>query len=403
MKRIALLWSAMVIALTVGCSSLADPLRGTMTQTAEDSREIESARAGAETWLQLQRFDDGDSDPSLAILSYPDGPPQLDERTYLYDQALAILWFTWRGDHETARQLTRTLLALQLENGAWGFSFQAREGGFYDADYLRTGAVAWAGWALRYYARQTGDDHVLDAARRARGFIAGTRIDGADAPLRGLYAAGVGYGDPESGERTLGVPVEFVATEHQLDAHMFFRAFDNGPADRLEERILEVLWLDDEGRFAMGATPRQLDRRRALDAAGGWGALWLLSIHRPELAKASLDYTLEHFPADGASVSGGFVPYLDEVDGYQLDDPLIFVEGSLGVGLAALRLGSPEITARTLTMAARLADAGHSGIPYANQSRADFHALPAAASTLWFLMVEREFTTGEQAPVFLPF
>ena len=77
---------------------------------------------------------------------------------------------------------------------------------------------------------------------------------------------------------------------------------------------------------------------RALDAAGGWGALWLEARGDLPRARRSLSYTVNAFVAKQASLSG-YRPYLDPVDGpaTPLDTDLIFVEGSLGVALAAHR------------------------------------------------------------------
>lgn len=400
MRRVLLIVVAAGV-VSAGCSSGPDERQQSAEPRPDSPGPFETARAEAEDWLQLESFE-LEGGTALAVRSFPDGPDHLVDRTFLYDQALALLWFSWTGDDQTARRLARTLVDRQLEDGSWGFSFETGADGFYDDGYIRTGAVAWAGWALAYHADRTGDEEAREAARSARSFLETTRIERDDSRVHLLYGAGRGYHDPKTGERTLGEPVDFVATEHQLDAHMMLEALDGEAGDELRHRILEVLWVPDQNRFAMGASHDDVDYRRALDAAGGWGALWLLSVDRSDLARASLDYTLDEFPAHSADLDGGFTPYLDPADGLDPDDELIFVEGSLGVALAALRLDDEPTTRQILEMAVQLADRSGPGIPYANLSAGHFEAVPAAASTIWFLMVAREYATGQSAPVFVP-
>lgn len=402
---VALAVLIVLVCAISGCQTGGESLQEATIQCGDapvsEDQTIEQARAEAEAWLQFEKFEDPGGEPALAVLSFP-GDDHLNQRTYLYDQALAILWFSSVGDDRKARRLARTLVALQKHDGSWGFSFDAGEKGFYDHGYVRTGSVAWAGWALAYHAARADDDDAQKAAERAASYAESRQLGDDHGEIAELYAAGAGYHDPNTGERTLGERVDFVATEHQFDVHMLLRALDPGAADALEERLLQTVWLRQEGRFAMGGDGHRRDERRALDVSGGWGALWLLSVDRRQLAETSLEFTLDRFPADDSSPSGGFVPYLDEVEGYRPEDELIFVEGSLGVALAALRLDRPDTTRRILKMAARLGNARGPGIPYANRSDGDFTDTPAAASTLWFLMVHRELTTGEAAPVFLP-
>ncbi|HXU83218.1 MAG TPA: hypothetical protein VN914_17610, partial [Polyangia bacterium] len=92
----------------------------------------ETVRREAEAWLAFVEFHPGasyDSGPSppkrrlqpvdggkhLALLSYPDAPAgdPTARRSYVYDDALALLWLTATGDEPRARALAHTLVALQ--------------------------------------------------------------------------------------------------------------------------------------------------------------------------------------------------------------------------------------------------------------------------------------------------
>ncbi len=398
----------MVLAVTgLGCATTVGSLHDDPGDNGEKpdqdialKQQLDELAAEAEAWIQLVALDIPDNQDSLAVVSFPDAKQPLSLRTYLYDQALALLWFSFSGDESSARALAQTLVHLQQGDGSWSFSFQPQNGVVDDEEYVRTGAVAWAGWALAYHAATMDNEEAKQAAARARSFVKDNRVDAPDSTIDGLYTAGRGYHDPEIGERTPNVPVQFVSTEHQFDVHMLLRAFDDTEATALEQRVMEMLWMNDQNRFAMGTDARRLDQTRALDAAGSWGALWLLSIDRPQTAHRSLQYTLESFPADDAEITGGFMPYLDEVDGMKPNHELIFVEGSLGVALAALRLDNPPVAHQVLEMVIQLTDGTDGGVPYANLTTGDFTEDAAAAPTLWFLMLHREMTTGQQAPLF---
>ena len=340
----------------------------------------------------------------LAVVSYADAAPDspLRGRSFVYDDALALLWFTATGARETAEEIAATLVALQNPDGTWGFSFSVRDG-FYNAGYVRTGTVAWAAHALAVYAGRWGDTGARAAAERAgQALLRGRRRD---VPVgAGLIEGGRGRWSVD--ERTFYPEFRLPSaiTEHQLDAHMALRSLAVPEAAPMTDSILSTLWLDREGRFAVAADNAGPDPARALDAAGGWGALWLLAQGDAARATRSLNFTLSAFPATTAPPLTGFRPYLDPVEGPRsaLQPDLIFVEGSLGVALAAHRLNRPEMASTALQTAVELACLLGPGVPYANREAIGFPPVAAAAPTLWFLMVEREMRTGEQAPLFSP-
>ena len=62
-----------------------------------------------------------DGGPHLALLSYP-GVPRSDPtsaRSFVYDDALALLWLTTTGAEEKARALAHTLVAIQNGDGTY--------------------------------------------------------------------------------------------------------------------------------------------------------------------------------------------------------------------------------------------------------------------------------------------
>lgn len=354
---------------------------------------VSELRLAAEAWLPVVAMPETEGQ---AVATTP-------TRAYSYDQALLLLWATWTEQHSLANGLARTLSALQRPDGSWDFWFDleaplsAHEG----SGYVRNGATAWAVHALAYHAASLR--RTSEAAERGADFLVAARADG-------LVQAGSGVwrsdGSGLDTERQLAVAV----TEHQLDAWMALTSVGRtGLADELRESVIGQLWLEPDGYLAVARGAAGVERERALDAAGGWGALWLAAAGHEDLARRSLGYVLDHFTVPQRVGVWGQRPYLDRVDDWPgpQADPVIFTEGSLGVGMAALRLGRPEVADRALTMARQLACPGPrapltAGVPGANRNVGAFSTTPSVASTVWFLLLERERRIGQPAPVFQP-
>ncbi|MBI5611215.1 MAG: hypothetical protein HY902_20245, partial [Deltaproteobacteria bacterium] len=158
---------------------------------------------------------------SKAVLSYPDperfagadaGFALLSRRTFVYDQALAMVWAVQHGDRPLARALGQTLAALQNPDGSWGFSFAAHGDGYYNANYVRAGAAAWCAYGLALYLQGGADDALQATLDRSLAWLVG-QVD----PTTKLVRAGHGrwhdgdHFDPDW-------PADFAATEHQIDA-----------------------------------------------------------------------------------------------------------------------------------------------------------------------------------------
>ncbi|MFU8805920.1 MAG: hypothetical protein ACNA8W_19055, partial [Bradymonadaceae bacterium] len=100
-------FSAVALSLTIaGCTHT--PWGRAMYATCPgdeiSSEELfAAARDDARRWLRLVPFEPSSHDGALAILSYPGGPEEISGRTYVYDQALALLWFTWIGEPSRAQ------------------------------------------------------------------------------------------------------------------------------------------------------------------------------------------------------------------------------------------------------------------------------------------------------------
>lgn len=362
---------------------------------------LERTRTSVADGLESAAVDvEGDHgvDRGLAVRSYPEHEGALRHNSYLYDNALALLWYEWAGESDRARRIAAHLLSRQRADGSWRSVFVLRENDE-TSGRVYSGAVAWAGYALAYIGHRRDWSAARSAARRSADFLWERRQTGEAGPaLGGLIAAG--YRFDQEGRRA----DRFAATEHQFDAHALLAQIAPERADELERRILKELWIEEEGRFGMGLRVDGPDPRRALDASGAWGAMWLQSVGRDRQARRSLDFALDSFASTETELQG-FRPYLDRTGDYLPDQhpEHIFVEGSMSVGLAALRLGRDPVAERSLRLGARLQCMTENGLPYSNLETAQFSTEPAAAPSIWFLFLEREWRSGRPAPVFRTF
>lgn len=339
-----------------------------------------------------------------AVRSYSIPPghplePYLGDRSFVYDDALALIALSLDGRRDEARAVGNTLVALLTADASLGFSFSVASPSFYNVRYVRAGTVAWAGYALALHDALTGERRFTPAARRVADRLLATRVESPTDPRRGLIPGGRGAWRDHYRRFDAEHVASYCATEHQVDAYFLLDALAatdptgryRVAADELAARVVEALWMPAEGRFAVAVTARGAVPDRALDAAGAWGALFLLA--RGDLARAgqALDYTLRTFAMerDGRR---GFAPYAGAIDDYPGVDlsRTLFAEGTAGVALALLRSGRVAEAAELSESLRSLQRDGGGGVVYATPAAEDFPDLPAAAPTAWLLFLERE-------------
>ena len=337
-------------------------------------------------------------DPNaLAVVSYPypdrfagadAGFGQIAKRSFVYDDALAMLWLTARGDLVKAQRIALSLQALQRPDGCWGFSFTTQGDGFYNAGYVRAGTVAWATYALVRYQAASSDTTFANTIERALLWLQGqTDTTGLVRGGRGRWRNGDTF-EPD-------YVADFAAMEHQIDIWFLWQAvLRNDPAlaekmrlasaaGRLSAAIDRDLWIDGEHRYGQGMHLGALDDISALDAAGTWAALFDIARDKHDRAQNALHY-VERTHAVQVAGWPGLRPYVPG------DPETWFVEGALGRVLALHRLGERELAEQAFAPVVALACAGDVPLVYAPRWDTDFPLSPAAAPTLWFLMVGRE-------------
>jgi hypothetical protein len=325
--------------------------------------------------------------------------PYLADRSFVYDDALAMIALSLAGRRDDARAIGDTLAALLTPDAALGFSFSLASPTAYNVRYVRAGAVAWAGYAMALHDALAHERRFTPVARRIADRLLASRISTPGDPRAGLVPAGRGAWRDHYRRFDAQHVAAYCATEHQIDAYFLLDALaETDPtgryraaADELAARLVDALWLPAEGRFAVAVTERGVVTDRALDAAGAWGALFLLARGDRARAERSLGYTLRTFARRGSGLPG-YAPYAGEVPDYPGQDlsRTLFAEGTAGVALALLRVGRDREADALAGSLRALQREGDGGVLYATPGAEDFPELAAAAPTAWLLFLEAE-------------
>ena len=240
-------------------------------------------------------------------------------RSWTYDNAVAAAAFLAQGQTSRAKSVLDALNRLVAADGSIGFSYQVNSLE-YDSR-IRTGTVAWVGYVLALYQRQTGDTLFQATSERIASYLKTLQL--ASGSLKG------------------GPDVSWASTEHNIDAYFFFRELyrvtGNGSylttAGQIKNSLLTNHWIGGRNpHFLQGIG----DSTPALDA-NSWGAIFLWATGRSTQANQALKYVESSFK-NSQKISGSTT----RINGYAPDAArkTIWIEGTLGVAMAYQRYGN---------------------------------------------------------------
>ena len=410
---------------------------------AEESinfKRLVSKQVSAIQWL-LQQVVPNETVPLPApyrrklILSYrvpPGHPvyPYLSGRSYIYDDALAVIAFTMTEHYQQAESILLALNRLSTKEGALWFGYNTHNSWPSPKDHegalQRTGATAWVGYSIVYYLQKRMEENenfllddplapkLLTFAETIAKFLIPKQILAKSDLRYGLITGGIGtYNLKLSSDSKIitdeydSNPVEWVSSEHNIDAYFFLRdlaritkkAIYNKSSTLIRTGLIKI-WDPNSGQFFRGIKKSQgIDRYLPLDTAS-WGAFFLKAIAEPHKANLSLAAT-DHFYATSGNTLKGYAPYYKETvyedarvnSHYYPETPgmtwnklrFIWGEGSFGVAAAFAKLGDRP---RAFTIIEDIKDlevAG--GIRYASQEIPyRFSTFPSVASTAWLVI-----------------
>lgn len=357
---------------------------------------------------------------SLLVRSYADR-----DASSTYDAALAALWLLERGRRDEAGRLLAGVAALQHDDGALPFSF-ALPAPAPGVTYVRSGAIAWVGYAAARYLNDAADGPhrpaIAEMAHRLAGYLLSRRVEKPGDRRDGLVTGGAGRYRHEITDTGIVETLEpgelnWASTEHNIDVYFFWRELGlaarneryRRAADNLAGAIVARLWDDRAGQFHQGVD-RRPDPTRALDCAS-WGAIFLQAIGDPVRARRSYQAAERLYAVTDASRQvAGHKPYAERalIESRALADyfaeklpaqswrelAAVWPEGSAGVALAALRLGEVE-RARTILAELDRLRGPEGGLPCLTvEIPMEFASAPALAGTAWVALVRAELESS---------
>jgi hypothetical protein len=370
--------------------------------------------------------------------------PHMSGKSFVYDDALAAVALAMAGQYREAEYILTALKRLVREDGSLWFVYNTRNDwpseGDREGATVRTGAVAWVGYAFTYYLRARlrddggflGRDPLasgfLKTAESIAGFLLENRVEGGAGARDGLVTGGLGSyalvvppGASKPEESYDGKKVRWVSTEHNIDAYFFLRDLGElsgegryaGAAERIGERLMG-LWSGRDSQFYQGVFESgELDAALPLDGAS-WGALFLFATGREGHGKSCLEAMEGRFRSKSDGFQG-YRPYSFEAV-YENDQVGMFFfpgatrtlwrdlnfvwgEGSFGAASAFIRGGEREKALGIVESLLALRDGG--GFRYASITVPYlFNDYPSVASTAWFVIAVEMLKGGDAGASF---
>ncbi|GGL90484.1 hypothetical protein [Nakamurella endophytica] len=377
---------------------------GTAPATADGSFEFSSSAPGAKS---VQLVDERGAAPVVLAEWAPDTglirSTAGADRTYTYDQALALQAALAVGDDATADRLADGLMALQTPTGPQAGAFVSSAGQWNPAGgqaMYRTGNVAVATAALVAYVRWSApgtarNQAAATAARRGLDWLAAQQTTAG--PNAGLLTGG--FGEDVGGTFDPAAAIAWMSTEHNLDAWQAFTAASTvlacgdcaQRADRIRAGLLQVCWNATEGRFRQGVSAQEPDDTDPLDV-NSWGALFLDRIGRSDLSAQALSHTAAFAVSDGGA--GGYLTFRSQPS-MPHPVPTVWFEGSFGVALAQLRHGDTVAAEATVGAAApaQRPDGSFPAVTTADPATG-YTNDSSTAATAWFLLATADGDRG---------
>lgn len=341
------------------------------------SLALNTVEASEIDWLTKQMRPLGRS--MSLIQSYQDFP-----RSYIYDQALAIIAFTEAKKFSEAQRLISALEKLQLKDGSWYFSYHLDGTSPHpnEGDMRPHGAIAWVSLAILTYQKKTHDPRFAPVWNKALNYLS-------------LYLRKVPYIEGEGllfsstdNAKTAWNETEIVALEHTLDIYASYRlAYQLTGSKRwlTKQKAVETfvfgMWDKERGHFWPGvhAQTGKINRHEFYLDNQSWSALAFVGHPEKEKFKKSLMASCALTTIEGKLV--GF----SESRSPASKQEFIWSEGTAGKALALVLYEQTCDNTSHESYLKTLDSMGvEGGVRYINQAQvADFSNAPSVAGTVW--------------------
>ncbi len=296
-------------------------------------------------------------------------------RSWIYDNALAIISLVANGNIVEPRKIINALKGQIVEDGKFGFSYNTAND-WYHEDY-RSGAIAWLGYAFVFYQQETGDAQSQAVTEGIARYL--------------LSLQNVNRASPSYGSIRDGPEVDWYSTEHNIIAYFFLRdlgrltgneVYITG-AELVKASLLNYHWNEALGRFDLGDD----GPANVLIDVPSLGALFLVAVGDTARARSNLEFVEQTYQnsqqAPGIGPVTGYAPYEDQ--------SVVWSQGSLEIALAYKRIGDVA-KSRTITEEIIKLQNSGGGVPYAMPQATVitedvFYEWPSVAGTGWLVIV----------------
>jgi hypothetical protein len=359
--------------------------------------------------------------PDAALCPVPGRP----DRSAIYDDALVAMVALREGRRHDAGLILGTLAATQWSDGA--IPFNVALDGEAAAPYVRSGALAWVGYAAVEYADAGRDgphrDDIVRMAHDIARYLLDHQIADEGDPRAGLVTGGRGIytyalGDGELRETFVDGERDWAAIEHNVDAFFFLRALGRvtgravyaDAAARIGRALERRAWVDARDQLTRGIGTGGAESVFALDGAS-WGGLFLHAVGEQARAVRCLSAAGRYASSsERAPRVRGHKPYAEGpvIESHALRErasgPLrqrrwenfgtVWPEGSAGVALLAARVGQADRAHAILEALESARDAAGALPSATDEVPYELDTSPSLAGTAWVELVRTELAGG---------
>ena len=429
--------------ISVYASSDIEYLVGQVTLTANGPWTL-SANFGGNACVKLvrcERLSDGvtvsewvaTNNHLIRSYNIPSSDPNynlLKKRTFIYDQATAIIAFLTNGELAVAEDMMSGMLLCQkpgaatagLRNGQFGFGYYSLgwdpiTSAIAPVDpYYRTGAEMWVAYAMLHFLKLFPGSAIAAAVQAAVITLLDAHILNTLNVTGGDYRSGAfqgGYGryapDYSSFDPTYVIP--WVSTEHNVDAYFAYkRAADMGlttgtgtpyatiatnlgvKLTALADGANQGFWYAAGKRAVQGIdTASTFDTAHALDC-GSWYSMAARKIGDIQKANEALISCEPYRVVDeDYGDAHAYTPYLPSF-GYPYATSAAWIEGTAGVVLARYGAQQYQLYVEEFLQAAKFKN--EQGFPYTTKEVPAYELQPwnSATSLAWMLLAYKPDT-----------
>jgi hypothetical protein len=302
-----------------------------------------------------------DKDNYCLVQSYE----TIDDRCWIYDEALAVIAFVALGQFEVSKKILDTLKAVQNPDGSFDFSYQistltSTSGRRY------TGSIAWIAMAVNFYRSMTHDPSYNALLWKTLNWISTQQVMDREKETYG----GV----------SLGVRDDAFSMEHNLDTYSAFYHYHNKyfrkRAKKIKQFIIKKLYSKkSEPHFMTGYKDYSL----YLDCQS-WAVLALGKKYCKALPFAKKRFQVKNgILGDHKNIQGFFER--------QAKNAPVWSEGTAGMALAYYlcgRIKDGDFYHRQV----KKMMGKEGGIAYATESQYEFSTSLSVAGTAWYIFYE---------------